>query len=211
MSMRIVGGLLLLGASQLPFHLFCQQVPTGIPRPEAAPILAVEDEFFGARIADPYRSLENQNDPGVMSWMRQQNDYTHKLLSQLPGRERLLHRIRAVDYEPLLLLATQRLPDGSLFQEKREPADNMAKLYRTRKSGGSSQVVVDPERITGTAHPSITYFTPTDDGRLVACGIAEGGSEDAVIYVVDTATGKAVGERIDRARYGSVAWIEDGQ
>jgi prolyl oligopeptidase len=86
----------------------------------------------------------------------------------------------------------------------------MAKLYRTKKSGGPSQVVVDPERITGTAHPSITYFTPTDDGRLVACGIAEGGSEDAVIYVVDTATGKAVGERIDRARYGSVAWIEDG-
>ena len=211
MSMQFAGGLLLLGASQLPFHLFCQQVPARVPRPQAAPIQAVEDEFFGVRIADPYRWLENQGNPDVMNWMRQQNDYTHKLLSQLPGRERLLQRIRVVDYEPQLLLATQRLPDGSLFQEKREPSDNMAKLYRTKKSGGASQVVVDPERITGTAHPSITYFTPTDDGRLVACGIAEGGSEDAVIYVVDTATGKAVGERIDRARYGSVAWIEDGR
>ena len=210
MSMRIVGSLFLVGVSQLTFTLFCQQVPAAIPRPQAAPIHRVEDEFFGTRISDPYRSLESQDDPGVMNWMRSQNDYSHKLLSLLPGRQHLLERIRTVDYDPQLLFGTQRMPDGSLFQHKRGPLDRVAKLYRTMKSGGPSRVVIDPERITGTAHPGITYFTPTNDGRLVACGIAEGGSEDAVIYVVDTATGNAVGEPIDRARYGSVAWIEDG-
>src|SRR5436309_455178 len=153
MSTRIVESLFLVGVSQLTFTLFSQQVPAAVPRPQSALIQAVEDEFFGVRIADPYRWLENQGNPDAMKWMRQQNDYTRKLLSQLPGRERLLQRIRTVDYEPQLLLATQWLPDGSLFQEKRGPSDNLAKLYLTKKAGGASHVVVDPERITGTAHP----------------------------------------------------------
>ena len=60
-------------------------------------------------------------------------------------------------------------------------------------------------------HYSINYFEPSFDGAYVVCGVSPGGSEDAVIHIIETATGQEAKETIDRAQFGGPAWLPDGR
>ena len=65
--------------------------------PPVAPVRPVTDDYFGTKIVDPYRYMENLKDPEVQAWMKAQNDYTRAQLARIPGREKLLERIRQLD------------------------------------------------------------------------------------------------------------------
>ena len=65
--------------------------------PPVAPVKPVTDDYFGAKVVDPYRYMENLDDPEVQGWIKAQNDHTRAVLASIPGREQLLARIRELD------------------------------------------------------------------------------------------------------------------
>ena len=70
--------------------------------PPVAPVKPVADDYFGTKVVDPYRYMENLDDPEVQAWMKAQNDHARAVLKSTPGREQLLARIRFASIpEPL--------------------------------------------------------------------------------------------------------------
>ena len=65
--------------------------------PPKTPVRDVTEEYFGVKVVDPYRWLENTSDPEVVAWMKAQNDYTREVLARIPHRDELLARITALD------------------------------------------------------------------------------------------------------------------
>ena len=61
------------------------------------PVRPVTEDYFGTKVVDPYRWLENTSDPEVIAWMKAQNDYTRAVLARIPGRDELLARIKSLD------------------------------------------------------------------------------------------------------------------
>ena len=105
-----------------------------------------------------------------------------------------------------------RTADGSLFFTRRGATENTFKLYHRSPSGQETRLV-DPDdwqKDTGKPH-AINYFAPSPDGKLMAYGVSAAGSEDASIYVMETATRKSVDKPIDRAQYPSISWRPDSQ
>ena len=47
------------------------------------------DDFFGTKIADPYRWLEDSDAPDTRAWIDAQNELTFAYLKQVPERERI--------------------------------------------------------------------------------------------------------------------------
>ena len=182
--------------------------------PPVAPVTNVTDTYFGVTVSDPYRYMENLSDPEVAAWMKAQNDFTHSILDRIPGRRELLARIEELDDAVAARVGSvRRLPDDRYFYLKRLPQDNTPKLYLREGLAGKETLLVDPEnftRATGKPH-SINYFQPSFDGTFVAYGISAAGSEDAVIHVIDTVTGREVDKPIDRAQYGGIRWRPDGK
>jgi prolyl oligopeptidase len=178
-----------------------------------APVRNVHDTFFGVGVDDPYRYMENVKDPEVAGWIRAQADHARTVLDSIPGRADILKQFRAMDAAtPARVSDAQRMPDGSLFYEKRRAKDDQFKLYWRRGYALPEKLLVDPEayrKSTGKPH-AINYYAPSPDGRHVAVGISESGSEAASIHVFDTRTGKRIGAPIDRARFGGVSWVHDG-
>jgi prolyl oligopeptidase len=176
-----------------------------VPRP-------LQETHFGITVEDPFRYLENRDDPEVSRWMRAQADYARALLDLIPGRAALAQRInRYDDAVSARVVDVQRRPGNLYFYEKRGLQDNQFKLYVRRGLRGVEKLLIDPEAIarqTGTPH-AINYFAPSNNGRLVAYGISAGGSEMAEIRVIETRTGRRVLGPISRARYGGVAWLPD--
>src|SRR5438093_467374 len=68
-------------------------VAQGPQAPPTAPVRVVTEDYFGTKISDPYRYMENLKDPEVVKWFSEQDAYTRVVLSRIPGREALLKRI----------------------------------------------------------------------------------------------------------------------
>jgi prolyl oligopeptidase len=71
---------------------------------------------------------------------------------------------------------------------------------------------VDPDALakaSGTPH-AVNFYRPSPDGRYLAYGLSEGGSEEATIHVIDVASLQQAIEPIDRAHYSEANWMPDG-
>jgi len=178
--------------------------PTGPPATERHD---VTETFFGQSVTDPYRWLENWRDPKGAQWLKSQDNYTRAELTSIPGREKFLARVKALDTASTKVRSAQ-VWGGKIFYLKSVPGADNVKLYVQDHAGSAERLLLDPELLTkGAVHYSIDYFQPSLDGTLVACGISPGGSEDSVIHVLETATGKQLADAIDRARFGAVNWL----
>lgn len=183
--------------------------------PPAASVREVTDDYFGTRVVDSYRWMEDMRNPELQSWMKAQADYSRAVLDSLPGRRAVLARFSALDQSaPVRVRDVRRFPGDRYFYLKTLAGENTAKLYMREGLTGRETLLVDPERMSaGGASPrfSLSYYEPSWDGRLIAVGVAPNGSENTVIRVLETATGRETGEAIDRARYGGVSWRPDNR
>ncbi|MFL6662287.1 MAG: prolyl oligopeptidase family serine peptidase [Rhizobacter sp.] len=179
-----------------------------------APVRNVEETFFGTKVDDPYRYFENTKDPEVAAWMKAQSDRAHAVLNSIGGRDALLAKIEQYDSSVAARVSgVTRIAGGLWFYEKRGLKDNQLKLYVRHGLKGAETLLVDPdalEKKTGKPH-AINWYMPSPDGRHVAYGLSEGGSESATLYVMDVKTRRTVGEPVTRADYGYPDWAPDGR
>ena len=175
------------------------------------PVHEVAEDYFGTKVTDPYRWLENTNDPQVVAWMKAQNDYTRQVLASIPGRDQLLGRIKALDNAGNVVSALQ-VWGGHYFYLKTEPGSDNRKLYVRDQVHAPERLLVDPEKLTTAdgKHSSIDYFQPSIDGKYVAYGVSLGGSEESILHVLESATGKVLSDTIDHAQFGQPSWLPDG-
>jgi prolyl oligopeptidase len=182
--------------------------------PPIAPVKNVSDTLYGTVVNDPYRYMEDLSAPTVQTWMKAQNDFTRSILDRIPGHKELLDRIKTIDNAvSARVFDVRKLPNGLYFYIKRLPTDNTFKLYVREGLTGKETLLFDPQvqaKVTGEPH-AINYFQPSWDGKYVAYGVSAGGSEDAVLHVIETSTGKEVGTPIDRAQFGGVSWLQDNR
>jgi prolyl oligopeptidase len=196
----------------LPLLLLIPFVATAQSELPKTPVRPVIDDYFGTKVVDPYRWLENTSDPEVVAWMKAQNDYTRAVLARIPGRDELLARIKSLDNAGNTVSGLQ-VWGGHYFYYKTEPASDNRKLFTRDTLSSPERLLVDPEKMTTAdgKHYSIDYFQPSLDGVYVAYGISRGGSEESVLHVLQSATGKVLADSIDRAEFASPSWLPDGK
>ena len=181
------------------------------PSAPNTPIREITDTYFGSRIVDPYRWLEDLKSPEVSAWMKAQNDYSRAVLDRIPARDRLRARIAELDGAGVQVNGLQSY-NGRWFYLKRTPGDDNRKLYVRDGMSGSERLLVDPQTLGANGvHYSIDYFQASPNGKLVAVGISPGGSENSVLRVLEADTGRDLGEHIDRAQFGGVFWLPDNR
>ncbi len=180
---------------------------TGAVRPPAdlAPRLDLVEELHGTPVPDPYRWLEDADDPRTREWSRWQAAAWEDWAGRAPGRERLRERVGQ-------LMAT-----GSVGA----PVHRGARVFRTRRAvdgelgvltvtdGAGTRTLVDPLALDPSGTTTLDAWRPSPEGDLLAYQLSEGGTEESVLRVLDVATGEVVDGPLDRARYSPVAWLPD--
>ncbi|HEV2674231.1 MAG TPA: prolyl oligopeptidase family serine peptidase [Aliidongia sp.] len=171
----------------------------------------VTENFFGTSVTDDYRWMEDSKSPQFQAFMKGQADYTEAALARIPGRAALEKRIVALDNASVKVLGVDQVGDAYFYRKSAPGAVNYSLVVRIGAKG-KEKVLVDPTRLsTAGKHVSIDYFQPSLDGKYVAYGLSEGGSEQSVLHVMDVATGKDLGEHIDRTNDASVSWLPDNK
>jgi len=183
------------------------------PQPSAK-IVSVSDTYWGVEIADPYRYMEDLEDPEVEQWFRAQASYTELYLGRLEARTTLFERLEALDQgAPFTTGGVQRLTDGTLFYLRRDRGENLYKLYVRVPEENQARLLVDPEAMGNDSeqHYSLEGYVPSPSGKFVVYGLAQGGSEQTTYYVLDVASGDVMGSPIDNIEtaYNWPQWSGD--
>lgn len=181
---------------------------TAEPPPETRRDATV-DTYFGQTIADPYRWLEGTASESTRAWFTVQNAFTRKALDGLPGRAALKEQLRGLNAIDTRVKDVQRAGDRIFFLQ-RAASEQHYSLWIQEGLAGSPRLVLDPDRYRdGAAPAAIDYYRASPNGRRLAVGIAQGGSEDATLHVLDVDTGTALGPPALRARWAGPVWRFD--
>jgi prolyl oligopeptidase len=178
--------------------------PVGPPKAEVRPLT---EKLFEIKVTDNYRWLEDGSSAETQKWVAEEMAYTRAVLDPLPGREAIHKRLS----ELLSIgdIGVPRIAGKYYFYTRRDGMQNQAVLYVREGVDGKDRVLVDVNQVAADGTVALDWFFPSDNGRYVAYGTSSNGSEMSTLHVLETKTGAALPDTIERTRACSVAWMHD--
>jgi prolyl oligopeptidase len=198
------------------------QAPASAPAPVAAPACSgtplaypaarkvdQTDDYFGTKVADPYRWLEDANSAETKAWVDAENQVTQAYLAQIPQRAAIRARLtRLWNYERYTVPYKE---GGRYFYSRNDGLQNQSVLYTMRRLDEAPRMLLDPNTLAldGTVALAGTAVSP--DGRLLAYATAASGSDWNEIRVRDIETGKDLEDHVKWVKFSNTAWTHDGK
>lgn len=168
----------------------------------------VVDDYFGTKVADPYRWLENDTSAATMAWVKAQRALTDDYLSHIPIREKLKERLTEISNYERYGVPSKRF--GKYFYSKNDGLQNQSVYYMQDVDGGEPEVLLDPNTLSDDGTVSLGGMSLSNDGRYLAYTIQRSGSDWVEIYVKDVATKKMLPDHIEWAKFTGANWYKDG-
>jgi len=166
------------------------------------------DDFFGTKIADPYRWLEDSDAPDTRAWIDAQNALTFGYLKQVPERERIFARLKALwDYERYGV--PSREGRWYIFS-KNSGLQNQAVVYKAASLEASPEVLIDPNTLSTDGTVALGPIAFSDDGKYMAYAISAAGSDWQEWRVREVATGQDLPDLIKWSKFSGASWLKDG-
>ncbi|MBO7074131.1 MAG: S9 family peptidase [Bacteroidales bacterium] len=175
--------------------------------PKAERDETVVDDYFGTKVADPYRWLENDTSAATLAWVEAERALTDEYLSHIPLRETLKNRLTEIaDYEKYGV-PSKRF--GKYFFSKNDGLQNQS-VYYIQEPDGEPEVLLDPNKLSDDGTVSLGGLSLSNDGKHLAYTIQRSGSDWVEIYVMDIATKELLPDHIEWAKFTGADWYKDG-
>jgi len=178
----------------------------------------VVDVLHGVAVPDPYRWLEDGESEEVLTWAAAQNARTRAVLDALPVRARL--RDTFLDLLSVGSVAAPVVAADRVFTLERWGDQDQAVVVMRSASSAEEppRTVVDPHAEAADHAAAVDWFSPSPDGRLLAYGVSQAGSEHGTLRIVDlddpgrghAGRGRLLAESMGPVRHPSPAWLPDG-
>jgi len=166
------------------------------------------DEYFGVKVADPYRWMEDDRSEQTAAWVEAENKVTNDYLSRIPFRSKILKRLTEVDnYEKVGVPAWY---NGKWYFSRNDGLQNQSVVYVMDQLGGKERVFLDPNKLSDDGTVALKDITHSHDGRYAAYAISRNGSDWVEMYVIDKQTGQTLSDHIMWSKFSSPTWWKDG-
>jgi prolyl oligopeptidase len=179
--------------------------PTAYPQTKTVTQL---DDYFGTKVADPYRWLEDDNAADTKAWVEAQNAVTFAYLEKIPARAAIRSRLTTLwNYERYEL---PRKRGAYYVFTRNDGLQNQAVYYRAKSLDATPEVLLDPNALSPDGTIAVGSATFSDDGRYMAYSLSESGSDWIRWKVREVATGKDLADEIRWSKFSGAAWLKDG-
>jgi len=169
----------------------------------------VVDEYHGVKVADPYRWLEDDNSPDTKAWVDAENAVTFGYLRRIPELGAIRARLTKLwNYERYGVPVKQ---GGRYFLTKNDGLQNQAVLYTLTSLDATLAVLLDPNALSADGAVALTAYEVSDDGNLMAYGLATAGSDWQEWKVRDVRTGQDLSDHIKWVKFSRASWTKDGR
>ena len=177
-----------------------------IKYPETRKVTQVDD-YFGTKVSDPYRWLEDDKSAETATWVAAENKITQDYLSKIPFREQVRKRLEEMWNYPKF--TSPRKEGEYYYYYKNDGLQNQSILYRQKGLSGIPEVFLDPNTMSkdGTAAVGSPAFSKSK--KYAAYLIAQAGSDWQEGYAMEVATKKQLSDKVQWIKFSGIAWKGD--
>jgi prolyl oligopeptidase len=162
------------------------------------------DDYYGTKVADPYRPLENLDSPQTRAWVEAEASLTRSYLDAIPQRAAIKARIQS-----LINYARTTVPfhmGSQYFYTHNTGLQNQNVLYTMRGLGGAPRVLIDPNTLSADGSVTLGQVVPSWDARFIAYDTQTSGSDWQTWHVRRVSDGKDLTDALVWSKFSSAAW-----
>ena len=166
------------------------------------------DTYFGTKIADPYRWLEDDKSAETGEWVKSQNAVTNDYLSKIPFRDKIKERLTKIwNFEKV----TAPFKKGkNYFFYKNNGIQNQSVLYVQEGLNGTPKILLDPNTLATDGTASLGGLSISKDSKYIAYSINRAGSDWEEIFVMEIDGAKKLADDIKWVKFSDIAWKGHG-
>lgn len=184
------------------------QAQAPLPYPKTAKI-AHTDDYFGSKISDPYRWLENDRAPETEAWVKAQNKVTFAYLDKIPYRAQLQKRLGQLINYPRYSAPFQK--NDTIFFYKNNGLQNQSVLYVQQGLNETPEVLIDPNTLSKDGTARLSGFSLSHSGKYASFNVSKAGSDWQETHVLEIATKQVLPDTIPWVKFSGASWRgEDG-
>jgi prolyl oligopeptidase len=166
------------------------------------------DDYFGTKVADPYRWLEDDNSPETAKWVEAENKVTFAYLEKIPYRAQVKARLEQLFNYPKYSAPVRR--GDYLFFTKNDGLQNQNVVYVQKGLDAAPELLLDPNTFSTDGTSRLVNFDVSSDGHYAAYGISVGGSDWQEVHVIDVATKQVLSDDLKWIKFVGVGWADKG-
>jgi prolyl oligopeptidase len=162
------------------------------------------DIYFGEKVSDPYRWLENDTSEATGEWVKKQNDITFSYLKNITYRDKVMTRLEKLfNYERL----SEPFKEGDYYYfYKNDGLQNHNVLFRKKGIDGAPEIFLDPNTFSKDATTGLAGISFTKDGSIVTYLISEGGSDWRKAITIKTSNKEVLEDTLVDIKFSGIAW-----
>ncbi|WP_242093690.1 prolyl oligopeptidase family serine peptidase [Aestuariivivens sediminicola] len=194
----------------LLFIISLSALPQGTLQPDVFPQRIVTDTFYGIPLEDPYRQLENLNDPNVITWMKNNANHAKTLLNSISGKKAIFNYMKELVNRRAAAISNVNITDNNTYYYiKRIPGEEIGRMYKRNGYDGEEVLFFDPNtyKIDDGKTYTISSIVPNIQGDKIAVSVAANGSENPELLIFNS-QGEQFPEVLELAR--AVSWLKGG-
>ncbi len=173
----------------------------------AARTVEQSDDFHGTQVPDPYRWMEDLDAPELKTWIDAENALVAQYLADTPGRKQIKQRLTALyDFERY---GVPEVHGGRYFYARNDGLQNQSPWYWQQGLDGEARPLIDPNTLSADGTVALSETGISEDGRLFAYSLSDGGSDWRTIRVRDVDSGRDLDDRIEWAKFTGITWAKD--
>jgi prolyl oligopeptidase len=174
--------------------------------PETRKDTSIVDDYFGKKIADPYRWLEDDLSDETAAWVKAQNEVTFGYLEKIPFRKQITERMTELwNYEKY----SAPFKEGKYtYFYKNDGLQNQSVVYR-QEGEGAPEVFLDPNNFSADGTTSLAGMNFTKDGSLLAYQISEAGSDWRKVIILNAETKEVLEDTLIDVKFSGVSWYKN--
>jgi prolyl oligopeptidase len=198
--------ILILFAVVLAFAA-CQKEAAKLNYPVTKKVDQVDD-YFGTKVADPYRWLEDDNAEEVKAWVTAENAVTFGYLDTIPYRPKIKARLTEIFNYPRY--SSPFRAGEYYFFTKNDGLQNQSVYYIQKGLDGTPEVFFDPNALSPDGTVRMNIIGVSKDDRYVALSRGEAGSDWTELRVMEIATKQELPDRVQWVKFSGASWKGDG-
>lgn len=166
------------------------------------------DTYFGEKVADPYRWLEDADSPETRAWVTAENQLTFAYLDKIPQREPIRRRLTALyQYERF---AAPLLVNGRYFYSRNTGLQNQNIIFVQDGIHAAPRMLIDPNTLSSDGTAAVDGFAVNHNASLVAYAVAQAGSDWSTWKIRDITTGQDRPDTLQWTKFSTIGWTPDG-
>ncbi len=166
------------------------------------------DDYFGTKVEDPYRWMEDDNTEEIKDWVKRENEVTFSYLDKISFRDKIRTRLSEIWNYPKYS-APFKVGDYYMFY-KNDGMQNQSVLYIQKGINGTPEVFLDPNTFSADGTSSISTTSASKDGKYFVYGISKAGSDWNEFFVMDVATKTKLKDHLKWVKFSGASWHNDG-